>query len=104
MAENLVPPEAGRVRKKLVSERLLVGVLGIEPSLHEPESCVLPVYDTPPMLKLRRAGPPAIKFRYYKLFTQKNKSPARDETPVVVVAGGYHTHWRFRLLVGHRRS
>ncbi len=26
---------------------LLVGVLGIEPSLHEPESCVLPVYDTP---------------------------------------------------------
>src|SRR3990167_2641193 len=28
------------------AERLLVGVLGIEPSLHEPESCVLPVYDT----------------------------------------------------------
>ena len=25
----------------------MVGVLGIEPSLHEPESCVLPVYDTP---------------------------------------------------------
>ena len=25
----------------------LVGVLGIEPSLHEPESCVLPAYATP---------------------------------------------------------
>ena len=24
-----------------------VGALGIEPSLHEPESCVLPVYDAP---------------------------------------------------------
>ena len=26
----------------------MVGVLGIEPSLHAPEACVLPVYDTPP--------------------------------------------------------
>ncbi len=26
---------------------LLVGTLGIEPSLHEPESCVLPVYYVP---------------------------------------------------------
>lgn len=29
------------------SVSLLVGALGIEPSLHEPESCVLPVYYAP---------------------------------------------------------
>ena len=26
-----------------------VGVLGIEPNLHGPKPCVLPVYDTPPL-------------------------------------------------------
>ncbi len=29
------------------STRVLVGPLGIEPSLHAPEACVLPVYDGP---------------------------------------------------------
>lgn len=27
---------------------LIVGVPGIEPGLHEPESCVIPLYHTPP--------------------------------------------------------
>ncbi len=34
-------------KMKHLPERSLVGVLGIEPSLHEPESCVLPAYATP---------------------------------------------------------
>ena len=29
-----------------------VGILGIEPSLHAPEACVLPVYDIPKNLIL----------------------------------------------------
>ena len=33
--------------KCLMASGLLVGVLGIERSVNEPEWCVLPVYDTP---------------------------------------------------------
>ena len=33
----------------------IVGVPGFEPGLHEPESCVLPLYDTPKFLAGERA-------------------------------------------------
>src|SRR5688572_11695753 len=34
-------------RHTVGDSNFLVGLLGIEPSLHAPEACVLPVYDSP---------------------------------------------------------
>ena len=48
---ELTTPASSGLRSTTELPRLfklyLVGVLGIEPSLHEPESCVLPAYSTP---------------------------------------------------------
>ncbi len=62
-----------------------------------------PVYTNPNRAYYRYTTPRylTLESMYYKLFKPGNKSLGQDETPVVVVAGGYHTHWRFRLLVGH---
>src|SRR5258708_4705850 len=41
----------------LIHDYISVGLLGSVPSLYAPEARVLPVYYSPPSLKLRRAGP-----------------------------------------------
>ena len=55
---SLIITNKGKMGNHEYSENTkIVGPLGIEPSLHAPEACVLPVYYGPPSLKLRRAKP-----------------------------------------------
>lgn len=69
-----------------------VGVPGFEPGLHEPESCVLPLYDTP----TKKADPKSCAC-YHRLSPRQTITPARNLFYIKSVFYGFILFLNFLL-------
>lgn len=64
---------------------IALGMPGIEPGSHEPESCILPLYYIPSSLKLRRASLLSLQYHSINIWFIKYLSPSRIIKPEVIL-------------------